>query len=178
MRTNHWVAATALAGLALGGAALAGAQSPPAPGSEAPGAHVRHHRGDGAMAGRMAAELGLSDEQKQRMRALRESARPEAREAAERLRTSQRKLRALSPDDPAWNASVDEASQLAAEAATRRVREGARMRAEMWRILTPEQRTKFNSLQAQREQRMKERMEKRMDERRRRLDSRPPAGRG
>lgn len=174
MQRNHWVAATVLACVGLGGAAFAGAQMPPPPGSAGPGAHARHHRGDGAMAGRMAAELGLSDEQKQKLRALRESARPEGRELAERLRASQQKLRALSPDDPAWNASVEEASRIAAEAATRRVREGARMRAEMWRILTPEQRTQFAALEAKREERMKDRMEKH----RRRMEGGAPAGRG
>jgi protein CpxP len=192
MRTNHVIAALAATALGLGGATLGAAQAPPPGGAQAPGAgaygdrpglrggmppgrggHGARGPGDGPMA-RMATELGLSDAQKQQMRALRESARPEGRAVAERLRTSQRKLRGLSPDDPAWNASVEEASRLAADAATRRVQEGARMRAEMWRILTPEQRSQFAALQAQREQQMQQRME----DRERRRPNRPPEGRG
>jgi Spy/CpxP family protein refolding chaperone len=183
MGKNHWMAVLAAAGLGIGGATLAAAQAPPPPphhgAAQAPGAdargdrpgmrggmrHGRGHMGGGPLAGRMAAELGLTDDQKQRVRALRESAAPGGREVMERMRDSRRKLDGMSPEDPAWSASVDEASRIAAEAATRRVREGARMRAELWKILTPEQRTKLAALEAQREQRMRDRM----DERRQRM---------
>ncbi len=182
MRKNHWMAVLVAAGLGIGGATLAAAQTPPppqgaaqAPGMGAPGdrpgmrggmRHGRGHHGrggpgEGPLAGRMAAELGLTDDQKQKVRALRESAAPGGREVMERMRASRQKLDGMSPEDPAWNASVDEASRIAADAATRRVREGARVRAELWKILTPEQRTKLVALEAQREQRMRERMEER-----------------
>jgi Spy/CpxP family protein refolding chaperone len=180
MRMNLLIATIAAATLGLGGATTVSAQSPPPGGAQAPGAGAYGDRpglrggmppgrgahgwrapGEGPMAGRMAAELNLSDDQKQKLRALREAGAPAVRESAQRLRESRQKLRGMSPEDPGWAASVDEASRLAADAASRGVREGARMRAETWRILTPEQRTKLAALEAKREERMRERLQQR-----------------
>lgn len=189
MRTHLLIATLAAAAVGLGGATLVAAQSPPPGAAQAPGAgawdgrpgmrggmhqgrgmHGRRGPGGERMAGRMAAELNLTDSQKQQLRALREAERPAMQAAAERFRTNQQKLRGLSPGDPNWDRSVDEAARQAADAASQRVRDGARMRAELWKVLTPEQRTKLASMQAQREQQMQQRR----DERRRRLQQGGP----
>lgn len=124
------------------------------------GMRERRGPGEALLSGRMAAELGLSDEQKQKIRATLDASRPAMRDVMENARGGQRRLRSLSPDDAGWNKAVDEASRQAADAAARRVREGARVRAEVWKLLTPEQRQKLTALEAEREKRMQQRVER------------------
>jgi Spy/CpxP family protein refolding chaperone len=56
-----------------------------------------------------------------------------------------------------------EVARSAGELATRAVTNGAQLRAQVWAVLTPEQRTKLETLQVQRREAMKERMAKRRE---------------
>jgi periplasmic protein CpxP/Spy len=120
--------------------------------------------GPGAFLGRMGQELGLSDDQKQRIRGILESARPEMQSVRTELRANREKLDALSPDDPSYGSVVSSVSKTAGDLTTRMVANGAQVQSQVWAVLTPEQRTKATALRSQ----MRERMQQRMKERRER----------
>lgn len=114
-----------------------------------------------AMLGRMGEQLGLSDAQKQQIRGILESARPEMQSVREQMRANRQRLEATKPDDPAYAAVVAEVSRAAGELASRTVSNGAQVRKQVWAVLTPEQRTKADALRAERQARMQERREQR-----------------
>jgi Spy/CpxP family protein refolding chaperone len=113
------------------------------------------------MLDRMATELQLTADQQQKLKGVFESARPEMEQVREKARQNADKLRAATPGTRNYDAVVSEVARNAGDLATRAVTNGAQLRAQVWAILTPDQRQKMESLQAQRRERMKERMEKR-----------------
>jgi Spy/CpxP family protein refolding chaperone len=129
-------------GMLDGGAALIGVPSP-------------------RMLDRLAADLGLTADQQQKIRGVFESARPEMEQVRDRSRENAEKLRAAQPGSAGYDAVVSEVARNAGELASRAVTNGAQLRAQVWAVLTPDQRQKLETLQAQRRTAMKERMEKR-----------------
>ena len=114
---------------------------------------------------RMATELQLTADQQQKIKGVYESARPEMEQVRDRARANADKLRAAQPGSGNYDAVVSEVARNAGELATRAVTNGAQLRAQVWAVLTPDQRQKLETLQTQRQAMMKERMAKRREAR-------------
>jgi Spy/CpxP family protein refolding chaperone len=112
---------------------------------------------------RMAGELQLTEDQKQKLKGVFESARPEMNQVRELSRQNAEKLQAVKPGDRNYDAVVSEVARNAGELATRAVTNGAQLRAQVWAVLTPDQRQKMETLQAQRREARKARMEQRRE---------------
>lgn len=108
---------------------------------------------------RMAGELGLSDAQSQSIRGLFESARPAMQQRREQVQANAQLLRNTQPGDQDYQAVVARVSRAAGELAAGAVSDAAQLRAQVWAVLTPEQRSKAQQLGEQRQQRRKERRE-------------------
>jgi len=112
--------------------------------------------------------LDLTDAQREQVRSIMESHREEARAVAERSRTAMEALEAATQsgtDEAAIRQQGEALGVALGEAAVLR----ARVRAEVWGVLTAEQQARAEQLKAEREARMKERRERaqqRMQERR------------
>ena len=177
MNRQAWLALAAI--FATGTGAAFAAQGPGrGPGGDRPppmgmmmdgGAGPMMGMANPRMLDRMAGQLGLSEDQKQKIKGVFESARPEMEQVRMLARQNADKLRAATPGDAKYDAVVAEVARSAGELATRAVTNGAAVRAEVWAVLTPEQRTRLETLQSERRERMKQRR----DERRARMA--PPA---
>lgn len=182
MNRKTWLGVAVIAATTLGMAVAAQAQQGPGPGpGGGPGMGHGDHRGapppgmmgdgPGPMMGmpgqrmfeRMAGQLGLSDDQKQKIQGIFEAGRPEMEQSRDLARQNAEKLRAAKPGDKNYDAVVSEVARSAGELASRRVTQGAKLRAQVWAVLTPEQRTKMETMQTERRERMKRRMEERRD---------------
>jgi Spy/CpxP family protein refolding chaperone len=117
---------------------------------------------------RMAGELALTDAQRQSIRGLFESARPAMQQRREQARANAELLRKTQPGDQDYQAVVARVSRAAGELAASGVSDAAQLRAQVWAVLTPEQRVKAQQLGEQRQQRRAERRKEfrdRMDQR-------------
>lgn len=99
---------------------------------------------------RMAGELGLSEAQRQSIRGLFESARPAMEQRRAQMRTNAELMRRTQPGDRDYQAVVERVSRSAGELAASAVSDAAQLRAQVWAVLTPEQRTRLQQLQEQR----------------------------
>lgn len=182
MNRKNWLGVAAIAAMTMGMTMAAEAQQGPGPGpGGGPGMGHGDHRGapppgmmgdgPGPMMGmqgprmleRMAGELGLSDDQKQKIQGIFAASRPEMDQARDLARQNAAKLRATKPDDRNYDAVVSEVARSAGDLASRAVTQRAKVRAQIWAVLTPEQRTKMETIQSERRERMKRRMEERRD---------------
>ena len=166
-RKSYAFAAVSVAALVAASAFAAGPErgGPPRDGRHG-GMHMGGMHMDGMgmhprMLERMADELGLSDAQRQTIRGLYESARPAMQANREQLRQSAAQLRDVEPGSKDYQSTVERASRTAGELASRAVSDAAQLRAQVWAVLTPEQRVKAKQMR----ETMRERMTKRMQER-------------
>ncbi|HEX2445008.1 MAG TPA: Spy/CpxP family protein refolding chaperone [Vicinamibacterales bacterium] len=117
----------------------------------------RMHRGFGGFDGLALRQLDLTDAQREQVRSIFEQNRDEMRAAGEKLRTARRGLydatSAGTVDEAAIRTAAEALANAEAEAAINR----ARVHAQVWQILTPEQQAKAKELRQQREARRKER---------------------
>ena len=169
MQRNTWLTLAATAAFAAGGALAA---PPPTADGAGPAPHGRPHaamgeRGGGMMGmggprmlERMTAELGLSADQQQRIKGIQEANRPAMQQLRQDLRATAERLRRVQPDDPAYASVVAEGSRRAGELTARMVQDAAQLRAQVWQVLTPEQRVKMAAKQAERRARMQERRQR------------------
>ncbi len=177
MNRQAWLALTAVVATGAG-VVLAGPGAGPGKG---PGGHAGGwpamsimDGGAGALAGgthprmleRMAGELQLSDDQKQKLKGLFESARPEMDQVRELARQNAEKLRGVKPGDANYDAVVAEVARSAGDLAARAVTNGAQLRRQVWAVLTPEQRQKMETRQAERREARKQRMAERPERQR------------
>jgi protein CpxP len=123
----------------------------------------RMHRGFGGFDGMALRQLDLTDAQREQIRSIFEQNRDEMRAAGEKLRTARRGLHDAAGAGTVANAgTVDEAAiRTAAESLANAEAEAAinraRVHAQVWQLLTPEQQAKAKELRQQREQRRSER---------------------
>jgi protein CpxP len=123
-------------------AADATAAPPPPP----PGAHGwHHHRGPWHLLGK----LGLSAAQQQQIKDIMTAARPQMQSLHEQIHANSLKLEQTKPTDPNYSSIASQVSQthgsLSAQAMTQR----AEVRAQVFKVLTPEQQTQLAALEAQ-----------------------------
>jgi Spy/CpxP family protein refolding chaperone len=130
-----WVVAGVAAGALVAGASMA-AEPPARPDRRGP------------MGGRVGSYLGLSDEQKAQLADEREKARPQMQALFEKMRANREKMRealaAPAPDPATVGAIAIEAHQLQQQMKAQREAGEKALRA----MLTPEQQTKLDALQA------------------------------
>jgi Spy/CpxP family protein refolding chaperone len=156
---------------ALGAALAAGAafSQQPAPGGPPPGGGMGMHHPDGMggmhegmmMGGRgmdrMLDQLNATPEQRDKIKAIFEKHRPAMQKLGEEMRVSRDQFQAVEPGDANYSKAVKQASQKAAELASRGVEEHAAMRSEVYQVLTPEQRAQLPKLREEMKAKMKER---------------------
>lgn len=186
--SNKTLAALAAGALMVGTLGLAtafaqprGPMGPRGMGPDGMGPGMRGRAAHGAMQrmGLPLGQLGLTEAQRDQVRTILESHRDEARAMGEKLRAARQALRAAETADKLDEGAIRTAhkalSDLGEDAAVQR----ARVRAEVWNVLTAEQKTRANELKAQAEQRRVQRVERvkqRMEQRlQRRQAPKPPA---
>jgi Spy/CpxP family protein refolding chaperone len=139
-----------LAGSVLSGAlaAAAGASLAADNAAPPPAATAQHEPGQHFGPGRIFSKLGLNAEQQQSIKAIFTAARPQMKNLHEQMRANHVKLMQTKPDDPNYASVVAEAAQSNATLASQRTTQGAQMRAQMYAVLTPAQKTQFAALEA------------------------------
>ena len=146
-------AAALLTGAAWSAATDSAADSPPPP--------ALHHGGPGMMIPglfpphalkKIGQELGLSPEQHQTIQGLFQQARPGFEQLHKQMRANAELLMKTRPDDSAYQTVVANVSQSTGDIATQLVLQGSQLRAQVFALLTPEQKTKLAGLQTRMEQ--------------------------
>ncbi len=134
------------------GAADVAATAPP-PGEPAgpggpggPGAHGWHHHGG---PGRLLGKLGLSDAQKQQIKAIMTAAHPQMESLHEQMRANSLKLQQTLPTDPNYSSIVSQVSQAHGSLVAQGMTQRAELRAQVFKVLTPAQQTQLTALEAQ-----------------------------
>jgi protein CpxP len=157
------VAILAIAVTAIGAAfALAQTGGKEGPGKRGFGHHGKFgKRGGGMMEGRLFRQLDLTDTQKEQLKAIRTAAREESNGLRQRMMENHRKLAELGTDGVFDQAAVEAIASQQAEVHKQMIIRRANVKAQMFAILTPEQKTKFNELKETFKARAQERQEKR-----------------
>lgn len=161
IRRNVWCASVVAAALLVGGA-VAFAQGPGRPGP----------RGDGPFGGGVARGLDLSETQRQQIRAVTEQHGDAVRAAAERVRTAREAQRKVLSAMPLDEGQVRATTQGVVDAETELALERARIRSEVFALLTPDQQAQVQKNQASLESRLQERRERLRERAERRLQRR------
>jgi protein CpxP len=136
-------ALTAATSMSIASAADEAATTPTPP---PPGAHGwHHHRGPWHLLGK----LDLSAAQKEQIKGIMTAARPQMQSLHEQMKANMLKLQQTKPTDPNYTSIASQVSQthgsLSAQAMTQR----AEVRAQVFKVLTPEQQTQLATLEAQ-----------------------------
>jgi protein CpxP len=132
---------TAAAGLTAANAA--DEATAPAPAPEAHG--WQHHRGPWHLLGK----LNLSADQKQQVKEIMTAARPQMQALHEQMHANMLKLQQTKPTDPNYGSVASQVSQAHGTLAAQALTQHAEMRAQIFKILTPEQQTQLATLEAQ-----------------------------
>jgi periplasmic protein CpxP/Spy len=118
-----------------------------------PGFGRMHSHFGGGFDGRALRGLDLTDDQRQQIRSIHEGSREATRAVGEKLMTARRALRdaaaAETIDESAIRAAAGALANAEAEAAITR----ARIHAQVWKVLTPEQQEKAKALREERRER-------------------------
>lgn len=160
MTRRNLILGITLAALAVGGSAvLAGPGGPGGPGMRGPdgsrhGGFGAGRGGDGPLGplGRALHRLDLTDEQRAQIRTVVEAARPQLQQLRGQLRDGRQAFREANPpttfDEAAIRAHVAAQSAVMADLAVL----GAKVRADVLALLTPEQLEELERMRAKREQ--------------------------
>ena len=121
--------------------------------------HGNHHGSSGDADGmqmfeRMREEMGLSDDQMQQLGSLSEMYRPRFKELAQRGTETRQTLLTMAPDDPAYNSTASEMSQLASLTAAEMVTLITELQSNAYALLTTEQQAQYLELRAQQRAKM------------------------
>jgi periplasmic protein CpxP/Spy len=119
-------------------------------------------------------QLNLTDQQKEQVRGIFQSHRADFQQVREKLRTAFEAQRAAAEATPVDEATVRAKANDIAAAQADMVVLTAKVRAEVFQLLTPEQQAKAQELKAQREQRRQERLQQRQQQRQQNQQQ-PPA---
>src|SRR5271154_4432693 len=157
MKSNRKYLAGALAaGLMLTGISLAIAADTAAPAAPAapeapatPGPHGgwHHHRHHGG--GMMLSKLNLTPEQHASVKTIMANAGPQMKSIFQEMHANSQKLQATQPTDANYAAVVAQVTQANGSLHSQMITQREAVRAQIYKILTPEQRTQLVTLQAQ-----------------------------
>lgn len=114
----------------------------------APGMQERRMGGVPHLLGRLGDELELTPQQRGKLTEHYATVQPQMRKLRGEIREQTRKLRDLSPDDPQFAAVSAETAKRVGELSLRLVQQSTDLRRKMWDELTPEQRTKWKTMQS------------------------------
>lgn len=158
-------AAALLGASALGSYALADqGQSGPCHGARHEWSSRHGHRGfEKHGMQRLMHKLDLSAEQRTQVRDIMKKSRPQMQALRTQMRDNQRRLMDVNPDDPNYANIVAQVSQANGQAMTQMIQLRSQLRADMYKVLTPEQKQKLQEIQ----HKWRDRMQKRMQERER-----------
>jgi protein CpxP len=123
-----------------------------APGAHGGWHHHRHHHG-----GMMLSKLNLTPEQKASVKTIMANAGPQMKSIGQEMRANSQKLHATQPTDANYPSVVSQVTQANGSLHSQMITQRESVRAQIYKILTPEQRTQLVTLQAQ----MKAKMEAR-----------------
>jgi Spy/CpxP family protein refolding chaperone len=95
-------------------------------------------------------KLGLTAEQQASVQSIMQAARPGFESLHEQMRANDGKLRATTPDDPNYASIASEVGQTRGTLTTQLAAQEADLRAKLYAVLTPAQKTQLATLEAQR----------------------------
>jgi periplasmic protein CpxP/Spy len=98
-------------------------------------------------------KLNLTAEQQASIKAIMTAAKPQMKTLHQQMHANHLKLTQTKPDDPNYGNVVAEVAQANATLASQRTTQGAEIKAQIYAVLTPAQKTQLATLQAQREAR-------------------------
>jgi periplasmic protein CpxP/Spy len=119
------------------------------------GEHARVFRG-----------LDLTEEQKTQIKQIRETSKQTIQPIREQMKANRQKLAELSANGNFDQAQIQAIAQQQGSLSAQMIVERERVKAQIFQILTPEQKAKAAELKAQRQQKMQERRENRNEKRR------------
>ena len=120
------------------------AATPPPPG---PGHHGSGHGDRGPM--HLYSQLGLMPEQKSSIEAILVAAKPQMKSLHDQMHSNRLKMMQTKPDDPNYANVAAEVAQSEATLAAQRTQQASELRAQMYAVLTPAQKTQLAALEAQ-----------------------------
>jgi Spy/CpxP family protein refolding chaperone len=109
------------------------------------GMHAWRHHGLGPLL----AKLNLTSEQKAEVKSIMAGAGPQLKGIHQEMRANSLKLRQTQPNDPNYAAVVAQVTQANGSLHTQLITQKESVRAQIFKLLTPEQQTQLASLQAQ-----------------------------
>jgi Spy/CpxP family protein refolding chaperone len=151
MAKRNALAAILVAGgalLAAGGLSIAAAADDAAT-TATPAAPRPHDHGHGWGPAHMFSKLGLTTEQQASIKAIMTAAKPQMISMHEQMKANHLKLMQTKPDDPNYANVVAEAAEINATLASQRTTQESNLRAQMYAVLTPAQKTQLATLEAQ-----------------------------
>lgn len=125
----------------------------------------RGHFGKRAGHGMMLRGLDLTEEQKTQMKSIRQASRETVKPIREQMKANRQKLQTLSESGTFDEAQVQAIAAQQGNLSAQMIVQRERVKAQMFNILTPEQKTKAAEMKAQFKQKRQERMQKRMERR-------------
>jgi Spy/CpxP family protein refolding chaperone len=144
---------TAAAGISIAAAADEAPATPATP--AAAGAHGwHHHRG----AGHWLSKLNLSAEQQASVKTIMANAGPQMKSIRQEMRGNSLKLRQTQPNDANYASVVAQVTQANGSLHSQMITQREAVRAQIFKILTPEQQAQLKTMQAQMQARMQARM--------------------
>lgn len=111
--------------------------------------------------GRMAEKLNLTDAQKEQLKQITEASRAKIKPLMESLRANHQKMETLTANGQFDEAQVQAAAQEQAQISAQLIVEKARVKAQMFQILTDEQKAQAAQMKEQMKNKMKERFKNR-----------------
>jgi Spy/CpxP family protein refolding chaperone len=147
----------AAAGISI--ATAADTTTAPATAPAAPGAHAWHHHHG---AGRLLAKLNLTPEQQTAVKTIMANAGPQMKSIHQEMRANSLKLQQTQPTDASYAGVVAQVTQANGSLHSQMITQREAVRAQIFKVLTPEQQTQLVALQAQMRAQMQARMQARM----------------
>ena len=143
--------------LAAGIVSMAPAAEPNPPAPPPPGAMHEGHDGHFSPQ-RLYEKLGLNADQKSRSDAVFAAKGPQLKSLHEQLRANMEKIHQITPDDPNYSATISQLAQTSGSLTTQLISAEGDLRAQLFAILTPAQKTQLAALEAKLREHMREHM--------------------
>lgn len=124
------------------------------------GRHGQFGPRGGMMEGRLFRQLDLTDAQKEQLKAIRTAAREDSKTYRSQLMENHKKLAELGTDGVFDQAAVEAVASQQADLHKQMIIQREKVKAQMFAVLTPEQKAKFAELKQNFTEKMKARMEK------------------
>ena len=144
--TAALITAAAMSMAAAGTSNASEAEEAPASQPAPPGSAERSHR-DGPW--HLLGKLGLSDQQKQQIKEIMAAQHPEMESLREQMHANSAKLEQVQPTDPSYAGIAAQVSQTHGTLSAQMMAQRADLRAQVFKVLTPEQQTQLATLEAQ-----------------------------